>query len=243
MEESIGEAVVQELAPEKSEIHSEEDMPGLMPEAGHTHIHPEHESGNRWLDVIVAVSVIFISAVSLVVSINHGRTMEKMVEQNQKMVDQNQKLVVANTLPLLAVDVENQMDLKKIAYVRLSVKNSGVGPAVIDRFEIRYKGISYQSPFGSKGLLNALFAGAPQPKFIADSSVSGSILPARDAIRVIEIPITTPQTLQLLHVAEPEIIMKACYCSVLEECWETNFDHKRPQPVKECKVEPGEKLW
>jgi hypothetical protein len=243
MEDGIEELKLPEQSTETTQPIVEEEMPGLMPESGHTHIHPEHESGNRWLDVIVAVSVIFISAVSLVVSINHGRTMEKMVEQNQKMVEQNQKLVVANTLPLLDIDVENNMNLKKNGYVRLSVKNNGVGPAIIDRFEIRYKGVSYNSPFGSGGLLNALLPSALQPKLIADSSVSGTILPARDSIRVIEIPVTSPQTLQLLHAAEPEITMKACYCSVLEECWETNFDHKRPQPVKECKVEPGEKLW
>lgn len=187
--------------------------------------------------------MVFISMISLVVSIEHGKTMEKMVEQNQRMVDQNQKLVVANTLPLLDVDVENRMDLKKNALVGFSVKNSGVGPAVIDRFEIRYKGVSYNSPFGQKGLLDALFVGAAQPRFITNSSVSGSILPARDAIKVIEIPITSPQSLQLLVAAEPEITLKACYCSVLDECWETNFDHKRPQPVKVCKVAPGEKLW
>jgi len=158
-------------------------------------------------------------------------------------VDQNQKLVVANTLPLLDVDVENNMNLKNGAYLHLSLKNSGVGPAIIDRFEIRYKGVSYDSPFGPKGLLNAVFAGNAQPRFIEDASVSGAILPAREAIRVIEIPIASAKTLQLLQAAEPDIKMKACYCSVLDECWVTNFDHKRPQPVKECRVDPNEKLW
>jgi hypothetical protein len=47
----------------------------------------------------------------------------------------------------------------------------------------------------------------------------------------------------LLQNAEPQITLKACYCSVLNECWETDFDNKRPQPVKECKVAPDEKLW
>ena len=214
-----------------------------MPEAGHAHAPHGHGSGLSWLDIIVGVSVVFISFVSLAVSIGHGRTMEKMVEQNQKMVDQNQKLVVANTLPLLDVDVENNMNLKSNAHIRLSLKNSGVGPALIDRFEIRYKGVLYDSPFGPKGLLGALLSGAEKPRFIADSSVSGAILPAREAIRVIEIPITSLQTLQLIQAAEPQITMKACYCSVLDECWETNFDHKRPKPVKACKVDPNERLW
>ena len=218
-------------------------MSGLMPEAGHAHAPHGHGGGVPWLDIVVGVSVVFISFVSLAVSIGHGRTMEKMVEQNQKMVDQNQKLVVANTLPLLDEDLENNMNLKSNAHMRLSIKNSGVGPAIIDRFEILYKGVSYNSPRGSKGLLDAIFAGAPQPAFTSDSSVSGAILPARESINVIGVPITSRQTLQLLVAAEPDIKMKACYCSVLDECWETNFDHKRPQPVKECRVDPNEKLW
>lgn len=218
-------------------------MPGLMPEAGHAHAPHGHRGGLPWLDLVVGVSVIFISFVSLAVSIGHGRTMEKMVEQNQKMVDQNQKLVVANTLPLLDVDVENNTNLKSNGHVRLSIKNSGVGPAIIDRFEIRYKGVSYSSPFGPKGLLDAVFVGAPKPKFIADSTVSGGILPARESVTVIAIPFTSMRTIELLNAAEPQITMKACYCSVLDECWETNFDHKRPHPVKECRVDPNEKLW
>ncbi|HEY1255102.1 MAG TPA: hypothetical protein VGF01_10010 [Terracidiphilus sp.] len=223
--------------PDQLEDAAEEDkVPGIMPEASHAHAPHGHGSGIRWLDVIVTVSVVFISVVSLVVSIEHGRTMEKMV-------DQNEKLVVANTLPLLDIDVENNLNLKKSGYIRLSVKNSGVGPAIIDRFEIRYKGVSFDSPFGPKGLLNALFAEAPQPKLNANSSVSGVILPAREAIRVIEIPVDSAQTLRLLNNAEPQITLKACYCSVLDECWETDFDNKRPRPVKECKVAPGEKLW
>jgi hypothetical protein len=237
MEDGIEAPKLLEQSTETAQPIVEEEMPGSMPDAGHAHAPHGHASGIHWLDVIVTVSVVFLSLLSLVVSIEHGKSMEKMV-------DQNQKLVVANTLPLLAMDVENNMDLeKKKAHVRLSVKNNGVGPAIIDRFEIRYKGVSYNSPFGTEGLLNALLPSALQPKLISDSSVSGTILPARESIRVIEIPITSQQTLQLLHAAEPEIIMKACYCSVLEECWETNFDNKRPRPVKECKVAPGEKLW
>jgi hypothetical protein len=249
MEESIGEAVVQELAPAKSEIRSEEDMPGLMPEAGHTHIHPEHKSGNRWLDVIVAVSVIFISAVSLVVSVNHGRTMEKMVEQNQKMVDQNQKLVVANTLPILSIFWREIDDTGK-PMLQETISNGGVGPAIIEKFEIRYKGVAYHD---HRALLRACCAASylkaqkiGHPK-VYYSNISGFILPARQNLY----PITIKPDKDALDLYSDfrnvkdsdDITYYACYCSVLDECWETNFDNKRPQPVKECKVSPNEKLW
>lgn len=243
MEDGIEAEKLPEQPTATTESIAEGEVPGLMPEAGHAHLHSEHGSGKLWLDITVAVSVVFISLISLLVSIEHGRTMEKMVEQNQKMVDQNQKLVVANTLPLLEIGVGNNLDLKKNGFMQLSLKNSGVGPAIIDRFEIRYKGLSYDSPFGQGGLLHAVLVGVPQPKLIQNSSVSGRILPAREAISVLQIPVNSSQTLQLLQAAEPEITLKACYCSVLDECWETDFDNKRPRPVKECKVAPGDKLW
>ncbi|MGD0548177.1 MAG: hypothetical protein ABR991_10185 [Terracidiphilus sp.] len=150
MEEGIeGEAPLQ-LPPPSKNAAEEGEMPGLMPESGHAHLHSEHGSGKLWLDVTVAVCIVAISLLSLVVSIEHGRTMEKMVEQNQTMVDQNQKLVVANTLPLLEIGVNNNTGLKKNGYVQLSLKNNGVGPAIIDRFEIKYKGVSYKSPYGPR---------------------------------------------------------------------------------------------
>lgn len=47
-------------------------------ETEHEHGHGHgHKTGVPWLDIIVAVSAVFISVVSLVVSIAHGRTMER----------------------------------------------------------------------------------------------------------------------------------------------------------------------
>lgn len=56
-----------------------------------SHSHARH-TGLPWLDLILAGSAIFISIVSLIVSIHHGRTMEKLVASNEKQVE-------ASTLP------------------------------------------------------------------------------------------------------------------------------------------------
>jgi hypothetical protein len=236
MEDGIKDELTPELslAPEGSE---EDKVPEMIPVLDHGHAPHGHGRGVPWLDVIVGLSAIFISVVSLVVSIEHGKTMEKMVDQNQKMV-------VASTLPLLDSVIGSDLTSKN-KYIQLSVKNSGVGPAIIDRFEIRYKGVSYIS---SGKLLKACCAEAlqkdAQKVSSSSSSVSGSILPARETINVLEIHLEkSPHLLNSLLVIQPDVTLKACYCSVLDECWETSFDHKRPQPVKECKVTPGEQLW
>jgi hypothetical protein len=220
----------------------EGDMPGLMPEAGHAHGPHGHGSGIRWLDAIVGASAIFISVISMVVSIEHGRTMEKMV-------DQNQKLVVASTLPILML-AGGQFDEAGKPKLQLILSNSGVGPAQIDRFEVRYKGVLYSDENAllraccAEAYLRAKKSAHPQVFY---SNVSGMILPARQDLYPVTIK-PDKDGLDLYNAFNriregDDLSYHVCYCSVLDECWETDFSRKRPQPVKECKVSPEEKLW
>jgi hypothetical protein len=238
MEDSLEGEKLPEQSTQTTSTIAEEVMPGSMPEASHAHAPHAHGSGIPWLDMIVGLSAIFISVVSLVVSIEHGKTMEKMVDQNQKMV-------VASTLPLLTmglyVDGGNGADK-----VRLSVENDGVGPAIVERFEIRYKGVAQTTDTLFKSCCaryldkDGLFHGG----FV---HISGSILPAREKKDIITIsPKGSDNRLSLAFekAMNNDLSIHACYCSVLEECWETDFDRsKHPTPVKECKVAQGDKLW
>jgi hypothetical protein len=107
----------------------------MIPAPEHSHGAHPHGTGIRWIDLIVASSAIFISVVSLVVSIDHGKTMEKMVDQNQKMVE-------ASTMPILTI-FGREFDDSGKPMLQETLSNSGVGPALIDRFEVRYKGVVY----------------------------------------------------------------------------------------------------
>jgi hypothetical protein len=241
MEDGIGDEKLPEQSTKTSEAIAEGEVSGLMPEPEHGHGH-EHKTGIPWLDGIIAVSVIFISVMSLVVSIEHGKSMEKMVEQNQK-------LVVASTLPILTI-YGREFDDSGKPMVQEILSNSGVGPALIDRFEVRYKGVVYTEHSAllraccAEALLKAKKNGHTQ---IFYSNVSGFILPARQDFYPITIK-PDKDGFDLYYAFNrvrdgDDLTFHACYCSVLDECWETDFDRKRPQPVKECKVVPGEKLW
>lgn len=236
MEDGIEDEQLSEQPTQTTEATAEGNVSGLMPAPEHGHGH-EHKTGIPWLDMIVGLSAIFISVVSLAVSIEHGRTMAKMVEQNQK-------LVVASTLPLLTMGV--YVDGAKGAdKIRLSVENDGVGPAIVERFEIRYKGVAQTTDTLFKSCCaqyldkDGLFHGGYL-------HISGSILPAREKKDLITIrPIGSDNRLSLAFekAMNDDFSVHACYCSVPEECWEADFDRgKRPTPVKECKVAPGEKL-
>jgi hypothetical protein len=48
-----------------------------------------HRTGHHWIDMTVAVAAVFISVVSRAVAILHGRTMERMAEENARLVATN----------------------------------------------------------------------------------------------------------------------------------------------------------
>jgi len=235
MEEGIEGEELQKQSTETAEAVAEGEVSGLMPVPEHGHGH-EHRTGIPWLDAVIAASVVFISLISLVVSIEHGRSMERMV-------DQNQKLVVASTLPLLSV---TWWDLDPVTFKpleRLNLRNDGVGPAIVERFEIRYKGVAQTTDTLVEACCAQTLGKGRYLSFIGN--ISGTVLPARDTRNVLTIkPRGSDNKLfQGFDRVKDDISFRACYCSVLDECWETNFDQKRPQPVKECKVDSGEKLW
>ncbi|MCU1334350.1 MAG: hypothetical protein JWM08_3342 [Candidatus Angelobacter sp.] len=53
----------------------------MIEHEGHSH---GHRTGIPWLDLILAGSAIFISVVSPIVSIHHGRTMEQLVAEESR---------------------------------------------------------------------------------------------------------------------------------------------------------------
>jgi hypothetical protein len=204
----------------------------------HNHGHG-HGTGVRWLDIIVAVSAFFISIVSLVVSFEHGHTMRELVRQNEK-------LVAANTIPLLDFSSSNLEDETDKPFFKLTVRNGGVGPAVIDWFELRYKGVSYGTP---SDLLDACCSEAVKkntlkPNTVWYSKITNNILPARDSFDPMILRSDVgDDILKAINHARPDITARACYCSVLDECWLTSFDANRPAKVERCDPPAHEALW
>jgi len=207
----------------------------LAPHAEHEHGH-HHGTGVRWLDIIVGLSAMFISVVSLVVSIQHGRTMEKMVDQNEKMV-------TASTLPFLISYVGQLDPVTKQRTLHLTMKNGGVGPAIVEWFEVRYKGNAY----GDLGSLLRACCGDVLPKDhhgLMYSNISGTVIPARETVNFLEFEPGMLLPLQeSVDKARKDIELSSCFCSVLHECWLTEFKETQAQPVNACPARPHEDIW
>jgi hypothetical protein len=50
-----------------------------------THAPHVHKTGHNWVDLVVAISALFVSVVSLGIGILHGRTMERMAEETRAL--------------------------------------------------------------------------------------------------------------------------------------------------------------
>ena len=204
-------------------------------EPDHHHGHHGHGTGVMWLDIIMAVSAVFISVVSLIVSIEHGKTMERMVDQNERMV-------AANTMPLLNYS-GTMFNSRLEPRLALQLKNGGVGPALVEWLDVRYKGVHYSD---SEALLEACCEAAGKPDHGATlySNVSHSIIPARESVEFLIVTERAPKsTYDAVNRARADMDLQACYCSLLGECWITDFGDSRPKRVATCEVPKDVKPW
>jgi len=204
----------------------------MIEHEGHSH---GHHTGIRWLDLILAGSAIFISVVSLIVSIGHGRTMEALVAANEKQVK-------ASTLPILRYGTGNMSD--NIRMIHFNLMNGGTGPAIIEWMRLKWNG---QPTTGPQDFLDRCCGGGKP--VIAKSTwtdvASGTTLPARDARIVFGIRASDadPALYDLLdRDARFKVEAEACYCSVLGECWLTDFK-EQPRELKSCERIPENQRW
>src|SRR4051812_31961149 len=79
-------------------------------------------TGVGWFDLVLALSAIFISAVSLAVAIEHGRT--------------ERDLVAASSWPFLRALISNSYGDGEARFAAIGVSNGGVGPAKLESYEV-----------------------------------------------------------------------------------------------------------
>ena len=177
------------------------------------------------LDIVIAVSAIFISAVSLFVAFENAKT--------------QRDLVAANSWPFLREIISNDYDDK--SDLAIGFTNGGVGPAKVKSFEVYYKGAAVSSGLDLLRKCCGLRAGTADIRTqipggfnysMADETVLRPGEP--NAVLVIKRSQTAPEVPTRFADALASITFKACYCSVLDECWTSDLRNTRTTPVKKC---------
>jgi hypothetical protein len=203
----------------------------MIEHESHSHA---HHTGLPWLDLVLAGSAIFISVVSLIISIHHGRTMEKLVAANEKQVQ-------ASTLPILRFSTGNVLENTNV--VHFDLRNGGTGPAIIDWLRIKWDSVPTTGP---TDLLDRCCRNPERARTpVWQNVASGMTLPAGQSEFIFQVRAPNPPPdwyRKLDSEARFKVEVEACYCSVLEQCWKTDFK-SRPQAVSACEAIPENQRW
>ena len=202
-----------------SEVPVEADADGVRPAPRRT--------GRRHFDAIVSTTAIFISAVSLYVAIEHGKT--------------ERDLVAANVWPFPRAILSNGYDEK--GSTAIGVSNGGVGPAKIRSFEVYYRGEPVRSGLDLLRRCCGLGAGADAVKAAFPNGTYSSVVdetvlrPGEDnpVFRVPKVGTTSGVAERFSQISTLQrITFRVCYCSVLDQCWISDLRSTSTRPVNQC---------
>lgn len=193
----------------------------------------------KWLDkenvnLMVAVCAVLISAASFYATYIQSTAAERQVK--------------AETWPYIQISSGNYDLEKEQQRIYVVVENAGVGPAQLVSFQLSYKGEVVRnitqlvkSCCLSDGENWRDEQGKTKPEYrsVITSSPSPSIVPAGAEKTAFSLILTDANKVfwQRLDRARFDLTATACFCSLLDECFETEF-YGEPVPVKACRREP-----
>lgn len=189
---------------------------------------------DQWVNRLLAISAVAISAASFYVAVLQTKATQQQVK--------------AETWPYLQIDSSNYDSDSAQAVISYTLVNAGVGPARVESMQLFYD----DEPIGGfyelaqrcclQGMPladdNAIFSSEFVGKVIT-ANPSPMILPSQSEVNLFSLSKDeNNQTFwQRINKVRNELTAEACYCSVLDECWMTDFKGD-PQLVKECRADP-----
>ena len=185
---------------------------------------------HRWLDLGIAGIAILISLFSLAVGFYNAQSQQRMV--------------AATSWPFLTYGT-TQVGSR----LTLQIGNQGVGPARLKSLIVRYRGREVHGLVELLQVCCGLLAGAgwtPLKKIggVAWESRPTGLYRAGESTPLLVLdrtPVNYGVWEKLSRARLPaNLSFRACYCSVLGDCWISNLDPvSDPRPVDKCPVVSG----
>lgn len=195
-------------------------------------------TGGKWLDLMLALSAIFVSMCSLFLAYNSSNSMERLVQ--------------ANSMPFIQLESGNATDEGEPGVLGFAARNAGTGPARVHSFEYIVDGLPV--PRRGYATINILRACCESELNAALAAANGNVLAAIDADLTSPVANTffapgdevtawawrrTEINVSLWEAVDQarqsgRMGMRACYCSLFDECWIAETGAFPPRPVNEC---------
>jgi hypothetical protein len=181
----------------------------------------------RWLELTIAITALVTSISSIVIAIQHGQTMEKLVQ--------------ANSIPYLEAGFSTGT-LEGARVISLDLVNRGVGPAheeslrvTVDHRPVKsFRDFVVASLGPNEG--PRAYQVFHQTQTLIRNSVPKRFIPAEETQPVFKVP-RTPENAEawdLLYQQQSRWDVEYCYCSVFDECWTVRQEGVDARPVKQC---------
>jgi hypothetical protein len=182
----------------------------------------------HWLEYVVTIVALAVSVISLWVAIGTE--------------DANRKMVAASSWPLLQAETGNSDDANR-PDITLAVANSGIGPAKLKTLEIFWKGKAYRGSFsllsaccGFKAYAFPDLTGKPAHTPMSNAEISGIVIRAGETRTFLSMPLgpDNTDTWNKFNNVRWELVYRACYCSVFDECWVSTLRHLDARRIDSC---------
>lgn len=183
------------------------------------------------MEVFVSLAALITAVAAVVITLEQTSVMREEAELERK----NARISVMPSV-WVATHIGNEKDQ---SYYKVVLTNKGLGPAVIEGFEVLYKGEAMRN---WDDLIRRLAANSQSDRSFEDELLRSSRSPVSPGLMLESGGLATP--LEVFSRDEPEgvtllmrnsadIMISICYCSLYEDCFRTEL-FKRPQPVEAC---------
>ena len=174
------------------------------------------ESYRRRFDLnsIATIGAVILSIVAISISVLEVSTMRT----HQR----------ASVWPYLEISQSYNQDMFSI-----TLRNKGVGPALIKDFAL----LLDEEPAYELDQLIIEVAGEANAfsyDIYRTSNPSNGVISPREAVNLLSFPITS-ETNVFLNNAQGRVDIRACYCSIHDQCWSTRLSANEPTEVDACK--------
>lgn len=189
-------------------------------DGGEVHAPHAPHTGHRWFDFAMGGAALLVSAVSLLVAVEHGHTMEKLVQANSLPNAEIQVGVVEGRTPGSAA-------------LAITVANSGVGPARIESLEIFHAGQPVTQPDQLVRLLKAAGDAATIIGNVDGESVTGTLVGAGATKTAFKFSAGDGALWSRPMLAlGTKLETRICYCSVFDDCYVSDSRVRRGRATR-----------
>lgn len=188
--------------------------------------------GSR-MEVFVSLAALITAVAAVVITLEQTKVMREEAELERK----NARISVMPSVWLSTYIGEDNQE----GYFKVVLTNKGLGPAVIERFDVSYKG---QFVGNWDELARRMAADIGSEKSFEGSTLGSGRSPVTPGL-MLEAGGTTeplrvfgstdPDGIKLLMRGLPDMGISLCYCSLYGDCFRTEL-FRRPQEIGACEA-------